>query len=111
MVYIKQLDLAELSFSHDERDELAIPLLDIQGLISIKVQANNASEQPENLIDHLSAGNLGFFTVITEKRTMRIYWPQLTDDEGNDESNLMAESAAQASMAGVQEDAVMITTN
>ena len=57
------------------------------------------------------AGNLGFFTVITEKRTMRIYWPQLTDDEGNDESNLMAESAAQASMAGVQEDAVMITTN
>ena len=42
---------------------------------------------------------------------MRIYWPQLTDDEGNDESNLMAESAAQASMAGVQEDAVMITTN
>ena len=53
--------------------ENEVELLDIQGLISIKVRA---SSETAPLIDHLSTGNLGFLGVITEQRKLRIYWPR-----------------------------------
>ena len=51
--------------------------VDIQGLISIKVKTTPATTaQDPPLIEHLSAGNLGLFAIITEKRKLRIYWPR-----------------------------------
>ena len=90
MVYIKQQDLNELDFTACRNLSTALnaaggsslgmaPLLDIQGLISIRVKSPSGSslahQATTGLIDHMSAGNQGFFAVITDKRTMRIYWP------------------------------------
>ena len=75
MVYIKQQDLSEMQFANVRDltvDQEATQLLDIQGLISIRVKSK---QQSSALIDHLSSGNQGFFAVITEKRRMSIYWP------------------------------------
>ena len=44
----------------------------------------------------MSAGNQGFFAVITERLLMKIYWPQLEieDDESEDEVvNRLVDSA------------------
>ena len=88
MVYIKQQDLNELDFTASRNLSTALaaggsslglaPLLDIQGLISIRVKSSSGSldhQATTGLIEHMSAGNQGFFAVITDKRIMRIYWP------------------------------------
>ena len=90
MVYIKQQDLNELDFTACRNLSTALAagagnsLLDIQGLISIRVKSSTSGENLDQqatagLIDHMSAGNQGFFAVITDKRTMRIYWPQIEE--------------------------------
>ena len=44
------------------------------------------------MIDHLSTGNLGFLSVITEQRKLRIYWPRpelLRLDEGEPDQQMI----------------------
>ena len=39
----------------------------------------------------MSAGNQGFFAVITERLLMKIYWPQLEiEDEEGEDSDMVA---------------------
>ena len=56
------------------------------------------------MVDHISAGNLGFFAVIVEKRNLRIYWPQMMDQDFSED--ILQED----SQIAAQEDAAMITT-
>ena len=61
-------------------------------------------------MDHLSAGNLGLFSIITERRKLRIYWPRPEllkfDWEGEEE-----EEAEERLRTTGNEDAVMISTH
>ena len=61
-------------------------------------------------MDHLSAGNLGLFSIITERRKLRIYWPRPEllkfDWEGEEE-----EEAEERPRTTGNEDAVMISTH
>jgi len=64
--------------------------------------------QSKQLVEHLSAGNLGLFAIITERRKLRIYWPRpelLCVDWAEEEELQVDQNHNQD-----QKDAFMVTT-